>query len=119
MVGDGINDALAMAEADLSFAVGSGTDVANRVGHIVLLRGIEGIRDFFEIKERTMRRKWLNLFWAFFYNAIGIPIAGGLLYNKGIYLRPKDRSASAMAGASLIPSPTIPTFNPLPFNSLI
>ena len=89
MVGDGINDAPAMAEADLSFAEGSSTDVAKRVGHKVLLRGIEGIRDFFEIKERTMRRIWQNLFWAFFYNAICIPIAGGLLYNKGIYLRPE------------------------------
>ncbi len=89
LVGDGINDAPAMARADLSFAIGTGTDMAKRAGDVVLLRGIDGLRDFFENKDRVMRRIRQNLFWAFVYNLLGIPIAGGLLYSKGIYLKPE------------------------------
>lgn len=89
VVGDGINDAPAMAKAYLSFAVGSGTDMAKRVGDVVLLRGIGGIKNFFEQRDNTIRRIKQNLFWAFVYNFLGIPIAGGLLYSKGIYLKPE------------------------------
>ncbi|MFN7064974.1 MAG: heavy metal translocating P-type ATPase [Aquificaceae bacterium] len=89
VVGDGINDAPAMAQADLSFAVGSGTDMAKRAGDVILLKGIEDIRTFFEMKVKTLRRIKENLFWAFIYNLLGIPIAGGLLYSEGVYLKPE------------------------------
>ncbi|RMH07892.1 MAG: cadmium-translocating P-type ATPase [Aquificota bacterium] len=89
VVGDGINDAPALSKADLSFAVGSGTDIAKRVGDVVLLRGVESLVDFFELKDRTLRRIKQNLFWAFLYNVLFIPIAGGLLYHQGIYLKPE------------------------------
>ncbi len=89
LVGDGINDAPAMAQADLSFALGSGTDMAKRAGDVILLRGLGGLREFFEIKKNTMSMIKQNLFWAFVYNLLGIPIAGGLLYSKGIYLKPE------------------------------
>ncbi len=89
LVGDGINDAPAMAQADLSFAIGSGADMAKRTGDIVLLKGLEGLKEFFNIKRSTMRRIRENLFWAFLYNFMFIPIAGGLLYSKGIYLKPE------------------------------
>ncbi|MFN3264686.1 MAG: heavy metal translocating P-type ATPase, partial [Aquificaceae bacterium] len=89
VVGDGINDAPAMARADLSFAIGSGTDMAKRAGDVVLLKGIEGIKTFFDYRDRTIRRIRQNLFWAFVYNLLGIPIAGGLLYNEGVYFEPE------------------------------
>ncbi|MCS7170679.1 MAG: HAD-IC family P-type ATPase, partial [Aquificaceae bacterium] len=100
VVGDGINDAPAMAEADLSFAVGSGTDIAKRAGDVVLLKGIGGLVDFFEEKRRTMRRIKQNLFWAFLYNILLIPIASGLFYTEGIYLKP-EMAGLMMALSSL------------------
>ncbi|MEN3028319.1 MAG: cation-translocating P-type ATPase [Aquificaceae bacterium] len=100
LVGDGINDAPAMAEADIAFALGSGTDMAKRAGDVVLLRGIEGLVAFFEEKERTMRRIKENLFWAFLYNLLGIPVAAGLLYSKGIQLKP-EMAGLMMAFSSL------------------
>ncbi len=89
MVGDGINDALALAKADVSFAVAKGTDMAKRAGDIILLEGIKGIPEMIKESEKTFGRIKQNLFWAFIYNALSIPVAAGLLSWAGIMIKPE------------------------------
>lgn len=111
MVGDGINDSPALAQADISISLSSGTDIAIETGKIVLMRNklIDVYRSII-LSKKTMAKIKQNMFWALIYNSLGIPIAAGILYSFGVLLNPM------IAGVAMVFSSLSVILNSLSLN---